>query len=319
MRNYLIKISATAVMFFALSGCSGSNSSNGPTVDKNGKHPANWIKTHKNDASASTASCTGCHGSDLTGGISKVSCMSSDAISGFQCHASSPAANLAGCKSCHGTPPDGTTAPNRANAHATHLALANVTCVTCHSGAGFGTASHAKATATGGIADATVSSLPASFQAKTVTTFGYDAASKTCSGIICHGGLKTPSWSSSVAIRCVDCHALGSSSQNPQFNSYYSGRISVNSGLNLVNLHQIHLLEKVPGTSTLVACTDCHNSNVLAVNHFTGLTTPAFEATAASTISGGNTKITSYTPYTALVPSGSCASTCHAQRYWVSP
>ena len=254
----------------------------------------------------------------MDGGISKASCMSPDAISGLRCHATSPAVNQ-GCSSCHGTPPDGTTAPNRAAAHEKHLALANMTCATCHNGAGFGTANHSQATATGGIADATVSSLPASFQAKVFTSFGFNAADKTCSGIICHGGIKTPKWDSSAAISCRDCHALGTSSQEPQYNSYYSGRISVNSGLTLVNLHQIHLLEKIPGTATLVACTDCHDSNALAVNHFTGLTTPAFEATAASTISGGSTKITSYTPFTTSVPSGNCTSTCHGARYWVSP
>lgn len=320
MRNrlFLLKMLFPIAAMTVLAGC-GKGSSDAPLVDSNGKHPAGWIAMHGGVAAKSTSACGECHGNDQAGGISRVSCMSALPMSGVTCHASSPVANSTPCLSCHGLPPNGAAAPNRAGAHAKHLALAGITCATCHSGAGFGTANHAKANAAGGIADATVSPLSASFQAKTFTSFGYDASSKSCSGIICHGGVPTPQWYSSAAIGCLDCHTQGTSPQVPQFNSFYSGSISVNSGLNSVNLHRIHLTETVPGASRLVVCTDCHNTAALALQHFTGLTTPAFEATAGGSIGGGSTRILSYTPYTASVPSGNCTSSCHGNEFWVSP
>lgn len=321
-RTSLLKAVFLIAALSALVAC-GQGSSDAPLVDSNGKHPAKWAETHGSVAALSSAACSECHGNDQSGGISRISCMSST-MSGITCHATSPVVSTTRCVSCHGVPPNGSTAPNRAGAHAVHLALTGITCDTCHRGAGFGTANHARANATGGIARATVSSLDAAFQAKTFTSFGYDAASGTCSGIICHGGVKTPQWDSATAISCQDCHALGTSSQVPQFNSFYSGSFSISSGGDPINLHQLHLAAKVFGTSTRVVCTDCHDSNTLALSHFTGLTSPGFEATSASTIGGGSSKITSYTPYTATVPSGSCTSSCHATnnnnpRFWVSP
>jgi len=64
------------VMFAALSlwGCGNGNgdapSFNGVT----GEHPANWLATHSAAYIANPSSCSECHGKDLLGGISKVSC-----------------------------------------------------------------------------------------------------------------------------------------------------------------------------------------------------------------------------------------------------
>lgn len=270
----------------------GKVSNDTPVVDSSGKHTAGWITQHGSAARVSTSPCAECHASDLSGGITKISCMSAVAINGFNCHATSPVLDL-NCSSCHGTPPNGTLAPNRAGAHVTHLALPGVTCASCHQGAGSGTGNHAGGKAT--------VSFPDNLKAKTVTTFGYDAASGKCSGIICHGGQTTPGWSSgqiTVATDCLSCHTPGTA----QSNGFFSGAFTS------INLHNFHLQLPVPDTATLISCVDCHNTAALATNHFTRLTTPAFETTAASTIGGIGTRITSYT----TGPSGSCTSTCHS-------
>lgn len=313
-----LKMASLTVAAAALAACSGANDS-APMVDSNGKHPANWVKAHGAIANASSAQCTQCHGEDLTGGITRVGCFSTPQTAqfGFVCHATNPVA-AAGCDSCHSTPPAGAAAPNRSGLHTLHLQLLGTNCASCHTGAGFGTENHAKATATGGIAGATVN-FPASLKAKTAPSFGYDAANGTCSGVICHGGKNTPKWyggSIDLATDCVSCHEQGTAAQTPQYNSYFSGTY------NGANLHEIHLHLLVPNTSTPIVCTDCHNTASLT-SHFTSLATPAFGAEPSTTIGGGSTKITSYTAYTAVVPSGSCTSTCHAAngnnpRNWIN-
>jgi hypothetical protein len=74
----------TAALF--LWGC-GRNNGNAPAFNTvNGTHPANWLDKHRPAAMADAipsaanfaASCKECHGKDLLGGISKVSCA--------QCH-----------------------------------------------------------------------------------------------------------------------------------------------------------------------------------------------------------------------------------------
>lgn len=328
-RTSILKMISLATVAASLFACGKANS-DAPMVDSAGKHPSDWIARHGAVALVSTTSCTECHAGDLSGGIAKVSCMSASPISGFSCHATSPAVNP-GCASCHGGPPngpDGTTAPNRQFAHDTHLVevatIANssndVKCSFCHNGAGFGTANHAKATATGGIASATLS-VPDTLRAKTITTtFGYDSASGICSGIICHGGKPTPSFrtgSITVETDCLTCHEQGTAPQTPQYNSFYSGQAAI-LGTN-VNLHQLHLALNDPTatpSTTSISCTGCHNLTALATNHFSGLTTSAFEGSPASTIGGGTTKISAYTPYTSTVPSGNCTTACHAVKYW---
>lgn len=298
----------------ALAGCGDKNDKS--TFDADSGHPSDWMTTHKTSATANVNNCTKCHGTNLDGGIAQVSCFSTTRTSynGFACHATNPIINI-NCSSCHVSPPNGTTSPNRAGAHAKHVSLVGVTCATCHDGGGSGTASHAKTI--------TVSPFLASYQAKTSTGFGYSAADGTCSGIICHGGLKTPQWDSTVAIGCIQCHEQGTAAEVPQYNSFYSGQSTTSVGAT-VNLHILHSLENVPSSSTRVACIHCHSATFLTTRHFNGLTTPAFDTPAAGTVGGSGTLITNYVPYSSAVPSGSCTSACHGMinnnpRNWVNP
>jgi hypothetical protein len=85
-------------LLFALAGmvwaCSSPNSDT-PALDSSGKHAGNWIVVHRPSFIADRSRCEGCHGSDLLGGISRVSCFSSD-FNGQACHANGPAGHRSG-------------------------------------------------------------------------------------------------------------------------------------------------------------------------------------------------------------------------------
>lgn len=375
----LMKMISVPLALAALYGCSGQNGSASPVVDASGKHPANWVQQHwvhykqMNGGSKAVSSATGCsecHGADLTGGTSKVSCfqasfqgifchdngdrtlghpeawsdltmrgfhgsptatyngqpvrgsanlatacglchaidtnsaligsapscLSTDPKWGMACHASSPAAQSTGCVSCHATPPAGATAPNRGNAHAKHLALNGVSCNTCHTDYGTGTEKHATGNGSAFV------KFAAAYNAKSGTA---NFSADKCSGVSCHGGKQTPAWaggSLAVATDCLSCHELGSGSQSPQYNSFYSGNIVGGSE------HDTHLGLTNPGTGRLIYCTDCHDlAKLTAAQHFGGLATPAFEGTPSDTIGGGSTRITSYDKTTT-----NCNNSCHS-------
>lgn len=74
-RGAMYKISAIVLLvsFSFLSGCSSPNSQS--PFDPNTGHAANWLPAaHMNAARTDLASCNQCHGEDLSGGISGVSC-----------------------------------------------------------------------------------------------------------------------------------------------------------------------------------------------------------------------------------------------------
>lgn len=284
-----IRISALIALFTlscGLVGCGDPNSS--ATYAPENGHAANWVKTHKAAAVADVSSCKECHGENYDGGVAKISCMSGAAVSGFSCHATSPAENLTGCASCHGGTsggPFGSTAPNTKAAHAKHVALTG--CETCHQNAGFGTANHARATASGGISKATVAM---SWYSTAGSGMAYNADG-TCSSVSCHGGQAAPAWltgTMSIVAKdnavCKKCHEAGSTKGVPQYNSYYSG-IRTETGS---KLHAFHLNKGF-------YCTDCHNIGTLTnyQKHFGGLKAKVLIA-PENTIGGTPSKVTSY-------------------------
>ena len=180
------------------------------------------------------------------------------------------------CTACHGQPPNGSAYPNEAGAHATHQALAGVgtNCDVCHSGA-----SH------NGTIDINIKSA---YNAKSGVAGLNPDGSDTCVNVSCHGGKTTPDWftgSLNVNTDCKSCHASGTG----QYNSYYSGKHGEHSGR---------------------ACTDCHNTSTLAVNHFSRLDTTTMEGPASATIGGGSTSISSYNASTKT-----CVG-CHGSATW---
>jgi len=282
--SQIMKITVPAMLLgmvlFLVAGCGDSNSKS--PFDADSGHPSNWVYAGHADAAKTNAEgCTECHGSDLSGGISKVACSS--------CHTNGSPYELKGCTSCHGNPPSGIVAPNRAGAHNTstgHFA-ANITlpdsCNTCHSGAGSGTAKHDS----GNVDVAFLNAYNAKSGAAIYNADG------TCSKVSCHGGQTTPNWltgSLDVFSQCKSCHAYGTS----EYNSFVSGQ------------HDFHV--NVAG----YGCVACHDSAKLTVSHFVTLNTSSMEGPASATIR------TDFVHYDSVAHT--CTADCHtppsAVRAW---
>jgi hypothetical protein len=91
----------------SLLGCSTASDTAVSVLDASGRHPAGWVATgggnHPAVYLAAPATCKECHGADLTGGISAVSCFSANR-SGMTCHAQGPVGHPVGwsAPSAHG-------------------------------------------------------------------------------------------------------------------------------------------------------------------------------------------------------------------------
>jgi predicted CxxxxCH...CXXCH cytochrome family protein len=240
--------------------------------------------------------CPQCHGPNLQGpaeGGAGPRCQ--------DCHRLGPpivfpatAVQPATCTTCHTFPPNGTPNqfPNIAGTHGIHNSFAGVhnECDSCHNGAGFGSgANH--------FMDNTVNvSFLVAYNAESGTA-AYNPAAFTCSNVSCHGGQTAPNWRTGTIdvnsdAGCRGCHALGTS----QFNSYNSGEHN----------NEDHDRR---------ACTVCHNTTTLAVNHFTTLGTTAMEGPASATIGGGTTTVVTYVPATRDCTPRS-GSGCHGTERW---
>ncbi len=88
IRSLIAKGCAVIACAASIWGCNKANS-NAPALDASGKHPATWYVDHRAAYMTNPNQCPQCHGSDLKGGISKVSC-SSDSFNGLPCHTSFP-------------------------------------------------------------------------------------------------------------------------------------------------------------------------------------------------------------------------------------
>src|SRR6266542_660085 len=88
-----------AAALFALASmvwwCTSTPHGNSPFLNESGKHPDNWIVDHRASYVSDPDACKECHGTDLKGGISKVSCFSAQ-FNGQTCHAGGPVSHPAG-------------------------------------------------------------------------------------------------------------------------------------------------------------------------------------------------------------------------------
>ena len=302
-------IAGALMTSLSLSGCGDENSQAVFNSESGGNHPTGWVAKHGTSARANPVGCSECHGDNFDGGISQVSCMSPTTVNGFSCHATNPLESPTACISCHGVAPGGpygNAAPNREFAHAEHTALPAITeigCDSCHLNAGPGSLDHAKAAPDGGPRPATVT-ISNAFRAKTLTTFGYDGTK--CSGVSCHGGQDTPTWSTG-SISCEQCHELGTAPATPQYNSYFSG---IKAGR---NLHEQHI-------QATVACTDCHNIGILNdyQQHYSGIRNNSFTA-PRNTVGGLPTKIGTYNGTTQTCGGITDMINCHPGTTWSQP
>jgi len=88
---------AVAVSLIMSSGCSDVNKKSVFDADS-GNHPDNWVSAHPASYGADPTVCAECHGSDLHGGTSGVSCFSAS-FDGTSCHANGPVGHPSGWSS----------------------------------------------------------------------------------------------------------------------------------------------------------------------------------------------------------------------------
>ena len=298
-----IRTVSLAAAFSALVACSKSNDK-APSIDPvSGKHPAGWAATgggtHPAAFTAGPNSCYECHGSDLKGGISAVSCFSASR-SGMTCHANGPSGHPAGwdaatahgahakaksngqdgfvrCQVCHGSDFSG--------------GIVNKTCLNtagCH-GAGIGSP-HAKKPWLSNIgasthADTDTSNAPAcavchTAGANSARVPSIPAAAGTAPGCfnntLCHGveghatGWRLPANHGTTAkavvggdkgfVACIVCHGAN-----------YAGGISQQSCLNTAGCHGTGVNAPHPGTPwSTHSETDTSNASQCAVCHTNG-------------------------------------------------
>jgi len=276
---------------------------------------------------AFTSDCSACHAHSGTSPMAAAPLCS-------VCHTLADPTNtgtgVGTCQSCHVGPsglpvgPVGTSFPNIAGAHAKHMGLPTaLTCTTCHSDSGSGTATHysnANARVAPPTGPASVS-MDATYNAQSGGAATFNASAMTCSASSCHGGQTTPNWRTGAidsTSQCSMCHAINGGTSTSQYNDAV-GR---------------HAWGSHSGAATL-DCTLCHDmstANAGAINHFKYLNTStvsgAVSGTPADQMPSGTIKfkltsttypITGAATYTIdatnVEGDGGCALTCHGQNH----
>jgi predicted CxxxxCH...CXXCH cytochrome family protein len=288
-------------------GCFNSTLCHGEVV----AHPVPYNDPSHYSTTAATfpATCSACH---------DVSAPSTEPAPPCQtCHVAASPLTAVDCTSCHSSPPDGgapagAVYPNIAGAHAAHIALNSagtpISCDTCHNGLGPSLQNLNHYDRANAIPGEDALRVPpgdavfvATYDAKTGATSFDNSAALNCTNASCHGGQATPNWQTGALVvndQCTNCHALGTSQGNPQYNSEYSGRHSLHLGL---------------FGNNATTCKYCHNTTTLATTHFTTLSTSAMEGPASATIGGGTTLISGGN-YNASTMS--CTPSCHGTETW---
>jgi predicted CxxxxCH...CXXCH cytochrome family protein len=197
---------------------------NGTLEATGGGHPAGWADKAQHGYEVNRtglAGCKSCHGTDLTGGSSGVSCTTCHTTAGFASWATS-------CTFCHGnrttgrqSPPvdtQGRTASSNVSvgAHDAHVGSAvssAIACTECHASRGdvITDAAHVDGN---GTAEVVFGALARTGGKAPVYTRA-SATSATCASTYCHGAFTggvssgvgaTVSWTSTTAATCTSCH-----------------------------------------------------------------------------------------------------------------
>lgn len=202
----VLSFAVLGALALALSGCGDANPK--ATFDPAaGKHPANWLPAgHSAAAEEDVNGCAECHGDDLTGGISKVTCFGTAGCHlggttaihplgwgqvAYLRHPAYIAANGTGsCATtlCHGTDLRGVTD-------------SGFDCLSCHQG---GTAQAPTIHPWGSIADTDLDKHAAWLKAN-LSNGNYDFS--TCKNAVCHGTDLRGAWLSGPS--CYNCHNNG--------------------------------------------------------------------------------------------------------------
>ena len=258
-------------------------------VDAGALHGATWASPAEHGRAAMTelrGGCAGCHGADLAGGTSGVSCTA--------CHAAASHGGWATeCTFCHGDPSIGRASPpvdtqGRSDAsmvsvgtHASHLGTAiaaPIGCDACHPSRGDvrTDAAHLDGDGVAEVVFGTLARTGGKSPGYTRST----ATSASCASTYCHGNFAgganaTISWSSGAQVTCASCHG------NPPS----SGE------------HPRHV------TGKNISCAYCHAG-----------TLPDLHVNGAKDVRFGGTW--NARAVTGTWSSGSCSVSCHGTEPW---
>lgn len=278
-----------------LGGGGGAGGDGGVIVGR--YHPDGYAapEMHGAEMKMQAQSCKACHGDDLSGGSSGVSCDG--------CHTpQSPQLWRTNCTFCHGGTQDQTGAPPRSidgtndpatekfpphHAHVTSTISAAVDCMQCH----------VKATdvlSPGHAFDATPGVAETDFGGGLSKQAVYDGTS-TCSNLYCHGdgrGDNGTVHKGDGPRSCASCHA-----------SLASGATAWQK---MSGAHAMHLSSATQGGAT---CTDCHNA---VTKDNTTIATPALHVNGQRDVQ-----------FSAVPQAGfafdaakqSCTGTCHGYAH----
>ncbi|HEX9019957.1 MAG TPA: hypothetical protein VF903_01710, partial [Nitrospirota bacterium] len=263
---------AAAATAFMSVGCSKANNQSVLNPDT-GKHPANWYIDHRTAFLSNPSQCSDCHGTDLRGGISGVSCFSAN-FNELTCHTSGPSGHPAGWSS-----PDSHGAAAKSFPNAAQTAGFS-TCQACH-GSDF----------TGGIASRTCLNTigchganvaaphsPAPWILSLTSTRTHTSTNSANGPVcgLCHLGGRTPpayvTLPTGTTPGCFNntlCHgepACGTCHGTPPNGTVYP---------NIAGQHSPHIT-----ASTVISCSTCHfGAGAGTPLHMTGVVYVIFDTT----------------------------------------
>ena len=118
--NSIVRKSWPLLVLIALLGCSKSRDGGDLVFDPGVGHSKSWIREHGPATISGEGNCEECHGADLRGGVSFISCYT-PSLNGESCHGDGPGmghspgwadpslhgnhakiAGMASCQACHG-------------------------------------------------------------------------------------------------------------------------------------------------------------------------------------------------------------------------
>lgn len=190
IKSALLVVTVSAAM--ALSGC-GDESSKSSFNSQSG-HSENWAVEHKTAGTSNTETCFGCHGDELNGGISNVSCTS--------CHLGSPGnvhplqwGSYAYARHSRYVTENGTTSCANAACHGVDLlgvTGSGPSCSSCHIGGSLNKHPAAWGPVNG------------NYDLSLHGQYGDANGLSSCRNVVCHGASLEGVFLSGPA--CADCH-----------------------------------------------------------------------------------------------------------------
>ena len=253
--NYILIITALAAISF---GCSTANQDSPLSfVDASGNHPDGWLSAHRGYAQPDGSPCMDCHGDDLAGGITSVSC-STDSYNGQSCHAGGPAFHPAEWVSTHRefAQPDGTLCME---CHGDDL-LGGTSGVSCSTDSFNGQSCHGSGPAFHP-ADWLDSSLTGNAWHGDAYDYGFRINGSICAD--CHGTIIGVTWPDLPdPSDCVECHFTSTGGMYPIGSDWTHGAASHSSFLNspeepvCVACHEVNI--SFGNLGNLDSCHNCH-------------------------------------------------------------